>query len=206
MAWIHLHSFNAIFDTSYGNILIIKLLTALPMVLLGGYHQLKLHNYIISIASIANKSRKKENTATTTTSSFKEKKKIQPSIFSSDTKANGIGRSFSFIKRYSNGNEKYSKDNENKIIGKDYTFNIFSQFNKTIKIESLIGIAVLFVASILTITSPPAMNMSSSMMMMNMGNNAMNTNSAHQNQNNNSSSVWTNNDDDDDNAFTKDSK
>ena len=191
MAWIHLHSFNAIFDTSYGNILIIKLLTALPMVLLGGYHQLKLHNYIISIATIANKSRKKENTtaaATTTTSLFKEKKKIQPSIFSSETKTNGIGRTFSFIKRYSNGNEKYSKDNENKIIEKDYTFNIFSQFNKTIKIESLIGIAVLFVASILTITSPPAMNMSSSMMMMNMGNNAMNTNSAHQNQNNNSSS------------------
>jgi copper transport protein len=191
MAWIHLHSFNAIFDSSYGNILLIKLLTALPMVLLGSYHQLKLHNYTISIASIATKSHKKENTTTTTTSSFKEKMKIQSSIFSFDTKANGIGRSFSFIKRYSNGNEKYNKDNENKIIGKDYTFNIFSQFSKTIKIESLIGIAVLFVASILTITSPPAMNMSSSMMMMDMGNNAMNTNNAHQNQNqnNNSSSV-----------------
>jgi copper transport protein len=191
MAWIHLHSFNAIFDTSYGNILIIKLLTALPMVLLGGYHQLKLHKYIISIASIVKKSRKEENTTTETATTFKEKKKIQTNIFSSETKANGIGRSFSFIKRYPNGNEKDRKDNENKrSIERDFTSDIFSRFNNTIKIESLIGIAVLFVASILTITSPPAMNMSSSMTMMMPGtlsNNAMNTNSAHQNHNNNSS-------------------
>lgn len=70
MAWIQLHSFNAIFDTSYGNILLIKLLTVLPMILLGGYHQLKLHNYIIKIASVARRSHKEEST---TISLLKEK-------------------------------------------------------------------------------------------------------------------------------------
>ena len=186
MVWIHLHSFNALFDTSYGNILLIKLLTAFPMILLGGYHQLKLHNYIITIASVARRSRKEENN---TMSSLKEKEKKQPSLFSSKINVKIIGRYFSFIKRQSNEDEKYNKYNENKIIGKDNISDIYSRFNKTIKIESLIGIAVLFFASILTITSPPAMNMPSSMMMMmgTMGNESMNTNIVHQNQNNNSS-------------------
>ena len=55
MAWIHLHSFNSLFDTAYGNILMIKLLTILPVVLLGGYHQLTLHNFVVSIASFVKK-------------------------------------------------------------------------------------------------------------------------------------------------------
>jgi putative copper export protein len=51
MAWIHLHTAEAIFTSSYGNILAIKLLLILPMVILGGYHQIKLHGSLMSVAS-----------------------------------------------------------------------------------------------------------------------------------------------------------
>ena len=52
MAWIHLHTVDAIFTSSYGNILTIKLLLILPMVILGGYHQIKLHNSLMIVASL----------------------------------------------------------------------------------------------------------------------------------------------------------
>ena len=52
MAWIHLHTAEAIFTSSYGNILVVKLLLTLPMVILGGYHQLKLHWSLMTIASV----------------------------------------------------------------------------------------------------------------------------------------------------------
>lgn len=50
MAWIHLHTPQAIFTSSYGDILTIKLLLILPMVILGGYHQIKLHNSLMMVA------------------------------------------------------------------------------------------------------------------------------------------------------------
>ena len=53
MAWIHLHTGEAIFTSSYGNILIIKLLLILPMVILGGYHQIKLHGNLMTVASLS---------------------------------------------------------------------------------------------------------------------------------------------------------
>ena len=52
MAWIHLHTVDAIFTSSYGNILTIKLLLILPMVILGGYHQIKLHGSLMTVASL----------------------------------------------------------------------------------------------------------------------------------------------------------
>jgi uncharacterized membrane protein len=52
MAWIHLHTAEAIFTSSYGNILAIKLLLILPMVILGGYHQIKLHGSLMAVASL----------------------------------------------------------------------------------------------------------------------------------------------------------
>jgi putative copper export protein len=52
MAWIHLHTAEAIFTSSYGNILTIKLLLILPMVILGGYHQIKLHGSLMMVASL----------------------------------------------------------------------------------------------------------------------------------------------------------
>jgi copper transport protein len=54
MAWIHLHTADALFVSSYGNILIIKLLLASPMVILGAYHQIKLHGSLMLIASAKN--------------------------------------------------------------------------------------------------------------------------------------------------------
>ena len=53
MAWIHLHTAEALFDSPYGNILIIKLSAALPMVILGAYHQLKLHHSLVEVASMS---------------------------------------------------------------------------------------------------------------------------------------------------------
>jgi hypothetical protein len=52
MAWIHLHTAEAVFTSSYGNILTIKLLLILPMVILGGYHQIKLHHSLMMVASL----------------------------------------------------------------------------------------------------------------------------------------------------------
>jgi putative copper export protein len=60
MAWIHLHTPEALFDTMYGNILIIKLSAILPMVILGAYHQLRLHNNLVLVARIG-KERGKSN-------------------------------------------------------------------------------------------------------------------------------------------------
>ena len=60
MAWIHLHTAEAIFTSSYGNILAIKLLLILPMVILGGYHQIKLHGNLITVASLSKYEQKQQ--------------------------------------------------------------------------------------------------------------------------------------------------
>jgi putative copper export protein/methionine-rich copper-binding protein CopC len=133
MAWININNFNFLFNSEYGNILIIKLITIIPLILLGGFHQLKLHNTIVKVAS--------------------------------------LGRNTGNISRKNNIDNKNSIDLENpkkdakqegspeKIIKGD-KIDIFGKFNKTIKIESLVAIGVLLVASLLTITSPPTTSMS----------------------------------------------
>jgi copper transport protein len=66
MAWIHLHTAEALFDTMYGNVLIIKLSAILPMVILGAYHQLRLHDSLVLVARIGKggeKSNDKRNSA-----------------------------------------------------------------------------------------------------------------------------------------------
>jgi putative copper export protein len=108
MAWIHLHTAEALFDSPYGNILIIKLSAALPMVILGAYHQLKLHHSLVEVASMS---------------------------------INTEGR-----------NKKSPLLNS---VNNNISLDIYAKFKKTIKIESIIGIGVLFAASFLTITSPP---------------------------------------------------
>ena len=60
MAWIHLHTAEAIFTSSYGNILAIKLLLILPMIILGGYHQIKLHGNLITVASLSKYGQKQQ--------------------------------------------------------------------------------------------------------------------------------------------------
>jgi putative copper export protein len=69
MAWIHLHTAEALFDTMYGNVLIIKLSVILPMVILGAYHQLRLHDSLVLVARIGKggeKSNDKRNSAANT--------------------------------------------------------------------------------------------------------------------------------------------
>ena len=53
MAWIHLHTSEAIFTSSYGNILAIKLLLISPMIILGGYHQIRLHSSLMKVANLS---------------------------------------------------------------------------------------------------------------------------------------------------------
>lgn len=141
MAWIHLHSFNSLFDTAYGNILIIKLSVILPLVLLGAYHQLRLHRSIVLLAHIGRRAKGATGTDSRNLSS-----------------TDIVGTSPS--------NQKTSQafdNNSNDNLGKEKrkVRDIASKFGITIKIESLIAICVLLAASLLTITSPPAMNMPS---------------------------------------------
>ena len=110
MAWIHLQTWDSLFYTPYVNNLIIKLSAALPMVLLGAYHQVKLHKNIVLLASLGGSRKEKEQ-------------------------------------------EHLPQQHSNTIT--NTTNNSVSKFGKTAKIESLIGIGVLFAASLLTITSPP---------------------------------------------------
>ena len=145
MAWIHLHSFNSLFNTAYGNILIIKLLTILPVVLLGGYHQLMLHNFVVSIASFVKKkgyqekiSKEKEQMPAISKESSKSSIFFSNNNNDAKIKNNGFGRFFGFKDSSSFKNKKYNKDNQNKILEEHYSHNVFSRFSKTIKIEALL--------------------------------------------------------------------
>ena len=130
MAWIQLQNINALFNTNYGNILIIKLAAALPLVLLGAYHQLRLHRSVVRVASSG-----RVGSTMQITQSFDHDSEDEPS-------KGTVGR-----KKEINNNSNSKK-------------NDISKFDKTIKIESLLAISVLLVASLLTITSPHPMDMS----------------------------------------------
>jgi copper transport protein len=109
---IHLQSLNAIFNTSYGNILIIKLSLAFPLILLGRFNQLKIQNYAESLKNIL-----KTNT---------------------------------------------NNDNSNTfIIHNEKRLEFFNTVNRSLKIESIIGISVLIAASFLSVTSPPSLSTTS---------------------------------------------
>ena len=148
MAWIHLTTLDALIRTTYGNILIIKLAAALPLILLGGYHQLKLHKAIVSLASLGKTGGR-------------------------DRTISGSGnRNLQVTHDFNNNNNTGSLDDvdeshkieikqENNKKSNANIKDISTKFGKTIKIESLLAICVLLVASILTVTSPNPMSMSS---------------------------------------------
>ena len=153
MAWIQLHTLNALFYSPYGNVLIIKLAVALPLVILGAYHQTRIHNFIVLITNIGrvrNKISSQEGEKGKNTSTSKQ---IMQALINDDKKtkvrnlANRITR---------NRKEDYSGTGNNKNEG-----NIFSRFGYTIKIESLLALSVLLVASLLSVTSPNSMTMAS---------------------------------------------
>ena len=138
MAWVNIHSFNFLFNSEYGHILIIKLISIVPLIILGGYHQLKLHNTVVRIASLG------EN---------------------GDNNRKNANIDESNIIDLSNNRKKNlnSKQKQNTETTESNQINIFGKFSKTIKIESLIAIGVLLVASLLTTTSPPSSSTSMNM-------------------------------------------
>jgi copper transport protein len=79
MAWIHLHTAEAIFTSPYGNILTIKLLLILPMVILGGYHQITLHGSLMTVASL-NKGKQKQQGENDPSGKFSKTIKIESLI------------------------------------------------------------------------------------------------------------------------------
>ncbi len=126
LAWIHLQVPESLFETQYGNILIIKLAAIIPLVVLGGYHQLKVHRSMMSVAvearNISGRGGSSGTASTTTTND-------RPSLIGNGGRAPKKGDDYSAAER----------------------------FGKTIKAESLIAIAVLIIASFLTITPPPSL-------------------------------------------------
>jgi putative copper export protein len=104
---IHLQSINAIYNSTYGNILIIKLCLAFPMILLGRYNQLKMQKHV----------------------------KLTKNILKN--------------------NNNYEFSAFTKQIGKRFV--IYKQINRSVKVESILGILVLIAASFLSVTSPPSL-------------------------------------------------
>ena len=127
---VHLQSINAVFNTAYGNILIIKLSLAFPLILLGRYNQLKIQKYA------------------------KSSKNTLKANFNND-----------------NPNTPFVVHNENKL-------DFFNAVNRSIKIESVIGISVLVAASFLSVTSPPSLSASTQDFISNGNNNNNNNNNA----------------------------
>lgn len=123
MAWLQLQSVGSLFNSVYGNILILKLCVIVPMIMLGAYHQIKLHCVMVRTAS-------------------RGSELLGQSKILSDSKQG-----------------KDSKISPNKSGDR---YDPFIRFSKTVKIESLIGIAILIISAFLTITSPPTMVQSDS--------------------------------------------
>ncbi len=134
MAWINIHSFNFLFNSEYGNILIIKLISVIPLILLGGYHQLKLHNTIVKVASLGENG---ENISSSRNDNIFKKNRID----------------------LTDNPEKNTKQEDKSEKIKANKIDIFGKFSKTIKIESLVAISVLLIASLLSTTSPPSASM-----------------------------------------------
>jgi len=91
MGVLHLQQPSSLFNSTYGNILIVKLLVVFSMAILGGYHHFRI-----------------------------------PLLF----------------------NQKTEKTEVNQLQK-------LTRFNKTLKIEYILGIGIIFISSFLTITSPP---------------------------------------------------
>ncbi len=91
MGVLHLQQSSSLFNSTYGNILIVKLFVVFSMAILGGYHHFRI-----------------------------------PILF----------------------NQKTEKTDVNQLQK-------FKRFNKTLKIECMLGISIIFISSFLTITSPP---------------------------------------------------
>lgn len=109
LGYIHLQDLNSVFNTSYGQILILKLALAFPLIFIGRYNQLKIYKYTSLVANLVKN-------------------------LGNNTTYEGIP----------------NQNRENRI-------ELFRKLNRSLKIESLLGITVLIVASFLSVTSPPSL-------------------------------------------------
>ena len=147
MAWIHLTTLDALFSTSYGNILTLKLAVALPLILLGGYHQLILHNAVVSIASLG-KTGAPDRISNGTTRNLQV-----THDFNDNKNASNTADDIDELRKRQIKQTKKKKLNSNRA-------DIVRKFGKTIMLESILAICVLLVSSLLTITSPNPTNIS----------------------------------------------
>jgi putative copper export protein len=108
LGYIHLQNINSVFNTLYGQILVLKLALAFPLIFIGRYNQLKIYKY-----------------TSLTSNMVKNMKSIEDDIF-------------------------IQQHGEKRTI-------LYNTLNKSLKIESILGISVLVVASFLSVTSPPSL-------------------------------------------------
>jgi copper transport protein len=108
LGYIHLQNIDSVFNTLYGQILVLKLALAFPLIFIGRYNQLKIYKY------------------TSLTSNIVKNMKSVDDIF-------------------------IQQHGEKRTI-------LYNTLNKSLKIESLLGISVLIVAAFLSVTSPPSLD------------------------------------------------
>jgi copper transport protein len=116
LGYIHLQSINAVFTTLYGQILILKLGLAFPLIFIGRYNQLKIYKHTLSISNM-----------------LKDFKNIDKTAYDNMIQRHTEKRSF-----------------------------LYNTINKSLKLESLLGISVLIVAAFLSVTSPPSLDTTNS--------------------------------------------
>ena len=108
LAFVHLQNLSSLITSVYGQILIIKLSLAFPMIFIGRYNQVKIYNYAKLIST--SNANIKHNAAAYQDSDIKSNSRV-------------------FLRK----------------------------INKSLKIESVLGILVLVAASFLSVTSPPSL-------------------------------------------------
>jgi uncharacterized membrane protein len=113
LGYVHLQDINSVFNTQYGQILVLKLALAFPLIFIGRYNQLKIFRYASQMSSL---------------------------LKNMNNNKNDILHTQQYL--------------ENRTI-------LFKTLNRSIKIESLLGIVVLIVASFLSVTSPPSLEATS---------------------------------------------
>ncbi|MDN5847559.1 MAG: CopD family protein [Candidatus Nitrosocosmicus sp.] len=115
LGYVHLLELNSVFNTQYGQILVLKLALAFPLIFIGRYNQLKIFRYASLMSNLLKDKNKTKNT---------------------------------------DNNTLAQQYNEKRTL-------LFKTLNKSIKIESLLGITVLIVAAFLSVTSPPSLEATS---------------------------------------------
>ena len=110
LGYVHLQDLYSLFSTSYGQILILKLGLAFPLIFIGRYNQLNIFKFTSHVSDL--------------------------------------------VKDIGNNNNPsdshFQQHRENRVM-------LYKSLSRSLKIESILGIAVLIVASFLSVNSPPSL-------------------------------------------------